>query len=209
MLHEEAVEPATLGLIRKLQQDNMLNGFVLVGGTALALRIGHRLSVDIDLFSQSQFDVPNMLQYLEKEYSFSLQYSHKNTLKGIIGQVFVDLITHPYPYIQEPEADDDITMLSKEDIAAMKINAITGDGTRAKDFIDVYFLLKEFNLSDILGFYSQKYKQRTVFHAVKSLVYFDDIDLNAWPNMILEKGLKPDALKKELTAKCNAYLHSL
>ncbi|MDZ4204204.1 MAG: nucleotidyl transferase AbiEii/AbiGii toxin family protein [Bacteroidales bacterium] len=207
MLHKETVEPATLDLIRQLQGDPELGGFFLVGGTALSLLLGHRISIDVDLFSQQDFDAPMLLQHLEKNYAFSLQYMHRNTLKGLINNVFVDLITHPYPMIGEPVMHEAVILMSKEDIAAMKVNAITGNGTRAKDFVDVYFLLKEFTIMDLIGFYSQKYAQRNTFHALKSMIYFDDMDCAAWPNMLREKTLTPDLLKKELITKCEGYLH--
>ncbi len=205
MLHQEAVEPGTLELIRELQADSELQGFTLVGGTALSLMIGHRRSVDIDLFSITGFDHNSKLEYLEKRYGFSLQYMQKNTLKGIINNVFVDLITHAYPAIRERVTIDGVTMMSKEDIAAMKVNVITGNGTRPKDFIDLYFLLKEFSLDSILGFYAEKYAQRNTFHALKSLTWFDEMNETAWPEMLLEKNLTPEKLKKELISKSTSY----
>lgn len=209
MLHKETVEPATLDLIRQLHRDPALEDFLLVGGTALSLLIGHRISNDIAMFSQQEFDATQLLQHLEKNYGFSLQYMHQNTLKGLINNVFVDLIAHQYPLVKEPLFHDSVMLMSKEDIAAMKVNAITGNGTRAKDFVDIYFLLKEYTIGDLIGFYSRKYAQRNTFHALKSLMYYEDMDTAAWPNMLLEKTLTPDQLKQELIKKCEAYLHQL
>lgn len=209
MLHKETLEPATLELIRRLQADSILGGFELVGGTALALMIGHRVSVDINLFSQHAFDAQEVLEHLEKAYGFSLQYMHKNTLKGVIDHVFVDVLTHAYPKVGDIIVSEGIALISKQDIAAMKINAISGNGTRAKDFVDVYFLLKEYSVGDLLGFYSQKYAQRNTFHALKSLTWFDDMDEAAWPNMLLEKNLTPAILKKEITRHVTAYARTL
>jgi len=99
-------------LIQNLFSKEYLDDFMLVGGTALALQIGHRKSLDIDLFSCEGFQVEMLLQRLEK------------------------------------------------DICAMKVNAISVSGRRAKDFIDLYFLLKEYTVSDIIGYYEAKYEQR-------------------------------------------------
>ena len=209
MLHKETLEPATLELIRKLQADPIFEGFELVGGTALALMIGHRISIDIDLFSQQAFDAQEVLEHLEKTYGFSLQYMHKNTLKGVIDHVFVDIITHAYPKVGDVVVSDGIALISKPDIAAMKVNAICGNGTRAKDFVDVYFLLKEYGVDEILGFYAKKYAQRNTFHALKSLTWFDDLDEASWPNMLLEKNLTPAILKKEITRHVTAYARTL
>jgi hypothetical protein len=97
-------------------------------------------------------------------------------------------------------------MLSKADIAAMKVNAITGNGTRVKDFIDIYFLLKEYSFGDIVSFYKKKYGNRNEFHAVKSLTYFNDIRISDWPNMVLEKKLTLPGLKKELKKKRDDFV---
>ncbi len=198
MLHKETVGTTTLELIKQLQSDRYFQDFILVGGTALSLQIGHRISVDIDFFTQEDFDVPTMLEYLEQKYGFQEQYSHTNTLKGIINNVFVDLLTHNYKSVRPYVEIDGIKMASKQDIAAMKVNAITGSGTRIKDFVDIYFLLKEFSFSDIIDFYKTKYSTRNDFHAIKSLVYFDDLIVEEWPNMIFEKELTLDDLKKYL-----------
>ena len=97
-------------------------------------------------------------------------------------------------------------MASKPDIAAMKVNAITGNGTRVKDFIDLYFLLKEMNFSEIIQFYKTKYQTNNDFHAIKSLGYFDDIIIAEWPKMILEKDLDIKKLKKSIIVKRELYL---
>ena len=84
MLHKEAVNDNLLELIYELQKQEILSDFLLVGGTALALQLGHRRSVDIDLFSQTPFEPPILTDILEREFNFHLQFSHHNTLKGTI-----------------------------------------------------------------------------------------------------------------------------
>jgi hypothetical protein len=206
LLHKETVSNNTLELIQKLQSDVFFEKFTLVGGTALALQIGHRISIDIDFFTREAFDQQGMLQHLEREYRFQEQYSHTNTLKGIINGVFVDLLRHDYKYIAEPMNIMGMRLASKQDIAAMKVNAITGNGTRVKDFIDIYFLLKEFSFSEIIGFYKKKYDSRNDFHAVKSLTYFEDIDADVWPKMVLEKTLKLSEIKKVIVEQRDFFL---
>ena len=201
MLHTETVDGATLELIRQLQADPVLEGFELVGGTALSLQIGHRISIDIYFFTRNDFDTQQLLQHLEQKYQFQEQYRNINTLKGIINSVFVDFLTHNYHMIKPNEHIEKITMASKPDIAAMKVNAIAGNGTRVKDFIDIYFLLKEFSFSTIISFYKSKYNSRNDFHAIKSLTYFDDVNEEEWPRMVLEKDLTLKKLKETLIRK--------
>lgn len=207
MLQKKAVRSNVLELIRSLQSDKKFKDFYLAGGTALALHLGHRESIDIDLFTTKDFDVNSTLEYLEQEYAFSLQLSAKNTLKGIIDDVFVDIISHKYPIIEKPVESEGIRMLSQNDIIAMKVNAIAGDGTRIKDFIDIYFLLKHHSFSDIITYYKKKYSQRNDLHAIKSLCYFEDIDHKQdWPKLLKEKDLSLEIIKNRIFLSKNQYL---
>ena len=206
MLHKETVEPGTLELIRKLQNEVLLRDFYLVGGTALSLQIGHRISDDIDLFSCQPFHSMELGEFLEQEYSMSIHYMHQNTLKGMINSVLVDLITHNYEIVEPAIEVEGIRMLSKPDIAAMKVNAIAGNGTRIKDFVDVYYLLQEFTFYDIIEFYKKKYKQRNDFHAVKSLTYFEDIDEASWPKFMKDDNITLAKIKSEISRCQKEYL---
>jgi predicted nucleotidyltransferase component of viral defense system len=80
---------------------------------------------------------------------------------------------------------DNLRMISTKDIAAMKLNAIAGRGSK-KDFIDLYFLLNEFSLEDILSFYIKKYRDGSTFMVQKSLTYFEDADLQLPPKMFID-----------------------
>lgn len=93
MLQKETVNKATLELLKSLIDFPGLKDFFLVGGTALSLQIGHRISVDIDLFSLNSFDDESLLVQMEKEFGFVLDFRSANTLKGEINGIKVDLIT--------------------------------------------------------------------------------------------------------------------
>jgi hypothetical protein len=207
MLHKESVDNTTLELIKTLQSDLVFNEFILAGGTGLALQIGHRISVDIDFFTINEFDNQELLDHLTFHYGFSEQYRHRNTLKGTISGVFVDFIRHNYVYVEDPVVIEGIRMASKPDIAAMKVNAISGNGTRVKDFIDIYFLLKEMDFSEMIQHYKNKYQTNNDFHAIKSIAYFDDVILTEWPKMILEKDLDIRKLKKSIIEKRQTFLY--
>ena len=128
MLHEETVSARTLEILMDLMQDQTLRNFFLVGGTALSLQIGHRVSIDIDLFTQQPFDQNKISAHLESKKGFQLSYIDKNTIKGQIDSVQVDMITHEYPLIKDCLTSKGIRLASLEDIAAMKLNAIIGNG---------------------------------------------------------------------------------
>jgi len=146
MLHKETVEASTLDLIIKLMADENLKEFRLVGGTALALIIGHRISIDIDLFTDKPFDAEKLGSILTAKYKLDSLETDRNTINCFIDDVKVDCIAHCYPWIKPIQEIEGIRMASLEDIAAMKLNAIVQDGSRMKDFIDIYMLLEQQSL---------------------------------------------------------------
>jgi len=198
MLHEETVDVSILKLIKSLQSKEYLKGFFLTEGSALALYLGHRKSIDIDLFSNFEFDTARMLENISHDFRFQLFYSAANTLRGSIGNIKTDIIAHRYPYIKEPVIFDNYSVLSIEDIIAMKLNAIMTSGQRIKDFIDIYFLLGKYSITDMLSFYKSKYSQENDTLILKSLIYFDEVDVYDWPVIIKNPLLKWDGVKKRI-----------
>lgn len=198
MPQTEAVDTSTLELIKSLQQKEYLNDFYLVGGTALAIYFNHRVSIDIDLFSNFNFDAKLLLENIQQDYSYQLLNTADNTLKGLIEDVNVDIIAHRYPYLKTPETINGIQLLSVPDIIAMKLNAISISGQRAKDFVDVYYALHDYSISEMLAFYQTKYSQSNSAHVLKSLIYFDDVDLVGWPKLIKDPKLEWDKVKKKI-----------
>ena len=99
MLHTQTVEPLTLGLLKRLMADEALNQFNLVGGTALSLQIGHRKSIDLDMFSHTDFEAGVILQHLiDEDYNPSVLHNFKQTLIVEIEGVKVDFIRFRYPF---------------------------------------------------------------------------------------------------------------
>jgi hypothetical protein len=115
-----------------------------------------------------------------------------------MNDIKVDIITHNYPMVKEFVQLDKLRIASVEDISAMKINAICGDGTRIKNFIDLYFLLKKYPLDRLLLFYKQNNIRDNILHAVKNINYFEDVVVEYWPKLILEKNLTWSTIKKTL-----------
>jgi len=199
------IEPQTLKLFKTLQSDEALQSFFLVGGTSLALQIGHRLSVDLDLFSLDEFDTQNLQNHLTAQYGFFTDFIAKNTLKGFISGVKVDFITHSYPLVNPLLKEGNLRLASTLDIAAMKLNAIGHNGNRQKDFYDMYYLLETHSLNDMLEAYSQKYINSNPVIPLKGITYFEDIDFKIEhpilkrpiifqdvKNRLIEATLKPD-----------------
>jgi hypothetical protein len=166
--------------------DGRFIDFHLVGGTALALQIGHRKSIDLDLFTLENFDFENLNRYLKENYGFVDSFFEKNTLKGFIEGIKVDFLTHAYPLVAPVVTENNVRMYAVKDIVAMKLNAIVHNGTRVKDFIDIAWISTIMSLSEMLKAYETKYRVSYI-PALKSLLYFDDIDFNEPVQMTNEK----------------------
>jgi len=184
MLNLQTVDILTFNLLKKIQADKDFNEFVLVGGTALALQIGHRISIDLDFFMHSALGIDNFIPLLTKFGEIELVNRTDNILNLTINQIKVDFITYQYPFIKPRIEIDGIKLASLQDIGAMKLSAITGRGTK-KDFVDLYFLLKEFSMNDLIGFYKKKYPKTNLLPLYRSLTYYNDADLDPDPEMLI------------------------
>lgn len=209
MLHKETVDQSTLELLNQLQQKEYLKGFYLVGGTALALKMGHRKSIDLGLFSNFSFDAVQLLENLSADFSFTLFFSANNTLKGSIGQIQVDILSHRYPLVCDPVRIESIGMLSVGDIIAMKLNAISVSGQRVKDFIDIYYLLDLYSIEEMIGFYKKKYSQYNEANVLKSLCWFEEVDLSDWPVLLKTPKLRWGTIMKRIKEATSTYLRQI
>lgn len=180
-LQADVVAPKTLELLKALMSDSLFTDFFLVGGTSIALRLGHRKSVDLDLFSPYDISVEDLYKHLKTRYDFIERYRAKNTLKGESRGIFIDCIGYNYPLVKPLEVKDGIRFASFEDIAAMKLSAIVRNGTRLKDFVDIAYLSSKIDLNAMLSAYRQKFDETNVFIPLKALVYFDEIDFTGEP----------------------------
>lgn len=184
-----------------------MKGFHLVDGTALALRHGHRTSVDLDLFSVNNFDINLMEETLRGEFGSGFVYEPRPTSIGVfclIDNVKVDIVRYPHPMIAQGKCESGIWLYENEDIAAMKVNAILGRGKK-KDFWDMSELLLHHSLREIEGFYYKKYpKQILAISIPNALSYFTDADASEDPVSL--KGQSWDSVKKHIRQKVREYL---
>jgi hypothetical protein len=163
-------------------KSDVLKGYFLVGGTSLAMQIGHRRSDDIDLFTPEEINKDEIGGYLFSNYrgKVSVINSQNIIYQVKIDDIKVDFVKHPYNLIEPVNEDEGIRYLGKKDIAAMKIRAIENSGNRAKDFIDMYYLLLEMPLESVFEYYKEKYSATDIYSAKKSLGYFDDVPDESW-----------------------------
>ncbi len=205
MLHYETIDTQTLGLLKSLQKAPAFSELRLVGGTSLALQIAHRKSIDIVLFGElkaDEYEVSNALNAIGK---VTILKKSENINIYLIDNIKVDIVNYHYPWLENPIVEDNLTLATEKDIAAMKLAAITRRGSK-KDFVDLYFLLQTYSLKEILAFYNQKYHDGSEFLVLKSLSYFEDADADEDPLMLKEfdwmniKGFIEKRLDEEVNA---------
>lgn len=183
MLHYQTIDTKTLALLKSLMKIPEFSQLVLVGGTSLALQIGHRKSIDIDLFGKFTFD-EYQLPTLLKQYGSVIQLNNSVNIKSyLIDNIKVDFVHYPYEWIESFCLEDGLRLAGMKDIAAMKLAAVTGRGTK-KDFIDIFFLLSYFSLVQMLDFYLKKFFDGSAFMVIKSLTYFKDAEAEELPVLI-------------------------
>ena len=140
MLHLETIEPGTLQLLKSLQAIPALKDTRLVGGTSLALQVGHRNSVDLDFFGSIPISADELRETIASKHSVTIVNESKNINIYLIDGIKVDVVNYQYNWLDEPIQEGPVTLAGIRDIAAMKIAAVIGRGTK-KDFVDLFFLL--------------------------------------------------------------------
>lgn len=207
MLRIETVEPHTFSVLKKLMQISELQDFALVGGTALSLLYGHRMSVDLDLFSNKPFENHVIVNALQNQFGASFDNRSTNPKFGIfcfVDEVKVDIVRHPYPIIRPDLLIDNIRMFSTEDIIAMKVQAILGRGKK-KDFWDVAELLKHYPMSDFINLHKEKYSTQNLYITVpQAIIYFADADESEDPICLQNQSW--NNVKDFISRKVSEYL---
>lgn len=199
MLHLKTVEPHTFSILEQLMKIPELKDFSLVGGTTLSLLYGHRMSVDLDLFSNKPFENSTVTESFKNKFGDKFVMEQKPPRFGIfcfIDGVKVDIIRHPHPLIRPEKTIDGIRMFSVEDIIAMKVQAILGRGKK-KDFWDIAELLQHFTIKDFIQFHKEKYSTQNLLITVpQAITYFADA----------EESEDPKSLKKQSWETVKAFI---
>ena len=175
-MHKEALTKEASEIFPELSN---FKGFYLVGGTALALQIGHRVSVDFDLFSQKELP-PRLLAKIKQMFgksAVSITYSAPGQLNVLLNGVKTTFFHYDYPVIDRTKSYKKVPIASIREIATMKAFAI-GKRLSYKDYIDWYFLLKEKHviLSEVITHAKKKFGgdfNDRLF--LGQLVYLDDV----------------------------------
>jgi len=206
MLHLETVDGQSLAILEQLMKISQLQSFSLVDGTALSLMYGHRISVDLDLFTNEKFENEKIISSLHEHFGqeFYVRSATGFGIFGFIGDLKIDIVRFPHPVIRPIIETEGIRMYSPEDIIAMKVQAILGRGKK-KDFWDIAELLKHFTVKDFVSFHKEKYSTQNLLITVpQAMTYFDDADDGEDP--ISLKKQTWNSVKKEIQSKVRRYL---
>ncbi len=205
MLSLQTVHPDTLELLKVLMQQPLLIDMRLVGGTSLALQYGHRRSVDLDFFGQTTEDVDELTDMMRDCSKDMVKGSCTKRIKTyFLNGVKVDVVNYGYKWIDDVVEEDGLRLASPKDIAAMKVNAVMGRGTK-KDFIDVYFLLKHYSFDELIQYYLQKYTDGSEYRALLSMSYFADADPQPMPYMF--QNVDWEMVKSDIKRRVEQYNH--
>ena len=203
MLQSATVHPATLGLLKKIMAMPVLQSFNLVGGTALSLQIGHRISVDLDLFSNQDFDNATIIRALEAIGNLAVLVDNPPFLQVRLDDVKVDMLKYPYAFVEQYNEIEGVRLVSVETIATMKLLAVARRGAK-KDFFDIYFLLERYTLAQLLAQFEKTLPNIDTFHIVKSMTYFGDAETELNPKMLIKVSWQ--TVKKTIEKKVEIYL---
>ena len=200
MSHErEVLTEAAFELLGSLGGLLSARGFLLVGGTALAIQRGHRRSIDLDFFCEEEFRTKSLLEAVAGAHDDVVVAAEaENTLNLRVGGVKVDLIRYAYPLIERPVEGPSFLMASLPDIAAMKLSAVTNRGSK-KDFFDLVELSAVFSLGEMLEFYARKFPSHDRFFVVRSLTYFDDADSE--PDPVTLRGVSWSEVRSSIRSQ--------
>ena len=206
MLQFKSVPRATLDVLKFLIEQTFINDFYLVGGTALALYWGHRISVDIDLFTDRNVD----LDRLEAQIN-AMGYSQLDS-KNPIGRIYTiknikcDFLNYPYPFLYPPLISDGLQVAHVDDVVSLKLGALANRGAK-KDIYDLYYILQKYSISQLSQLYRKKFNVTDVLPLIKSLAYFEDAEEQLPPKLLIDKSLTWPQVKKFIMKKVKEELY--
>ncbi|MEY4904056.1 MAG: hypothetical protein RLZZ292_1871, partial [Bacteroidota bacterium] len=196
MLQLRTIEPRTLELLKQLNNEPLLANNFLVGGTSLALQLGHRFSIDLYLFTHHPFNAEELLETLKRYFTVQPLTVNSTIFISVVNGVKVDVVHFKYPFAHPILEVEGVRLADIRDVAPMKLDAVTKRGSK-KDFYDMYFLLQKYTLSEILNWYNTMFGHSTSFHVLRSLTYFEDAELMENP-LVFDKKITWEKVKKSI-----------
>lgn len=182
-MHPEILAPATAQCFQKLGTQPFLAPFYLIGGTAVALHLGHRQSVDLDFVGADSINTLQLRQSFSNCGQFTLDNESADTLSGVLDGVKISVMKYDYPLLEPFTAFQNISVAGIKDLAAMKLDVIAARGKK-RDFVDVYAIAQTgVTMQEMWQWFQKKYSALNYnpMHILKSLTYFEDADQDPDP----------------------------
>jgi predicted nucleotidyltransferase component of viral defense system len=203
MLHLRTIEPRTLELLKSLLKEPFLANNFLVGGTSLALQMGHRFSIDLDLFTHDAFEADPLLEALRSKFKVQPLTVTDTIFIAVVEGIKVDCVHFKYPFSFPVIQEDGVRMADARDVAPMKLDAVTKRGSK-KDFYDMYYLFEQFTPIQVLEWYNNMFQHSTSFHVIRSLTYFEDAEETEDP-IVFDKKVTWPLVKERMIKVVRDY----
>jgi hypothetical protein len=174
----ESLNPPTRELLAALGLEPLIRGFYLAGGSAIALHLGHRISVDLDFFTSGSCDAARIAARLQALGELAVQHQDEDTLVATVNEVQVSFFALPYPLLAPTVALGEVQIAGLLDLALMKLAAISQRGKR-RGFVDLFTICQSgFELPFLLRRLPEKYAELGYpeYSVLASLTYFDDAE---------------------------------
>ena len=185
-MHPKVLSKNAWEVVRRLSKSDILDRWVLAGGTGLALQLGHRYSEDLDLYRAEPFDTGTMLHELSDIGMVEVQQRTSGTLHTVVEGVRLSFRQAQAEFLFPGSRYRGMTVADPLDIAVMKVIAVGGRGSR-KDFVDLFFLIRQgVSVGSIFMLIRRRFKEidYNEYHLMKSLVYFEDAASEPMPELI-------------------------
>lgn len=203
-MYPQTLYPKTRQVLDKIKNLSFMNDFYLAGGTALALQLGHRKSIDLDFFS-GNFPKRDIILQKIRDFNPNITHESPGTIDCLIDDVKVSFLEYNYPLLEDLKEFENVKIASVLDIACMKLSATSSRGSK-KDFIDLYVILQNFSLEELFSKFEKKFfgvsYQKLIL--LKSLTYFSDAENEPDPDYT--QMLSWDDIKSYIENKVKAYL---
>ena len=185
-MHPKVLSPRAWKQARELVRAGHCEGWILAGGTGLALQLGHRISQDLDFFRAGAFEPTTLIDALSRLGSLEVQARSEGALHVVLGGVRLSFLRAEAPLLFPGTPYRGLVIADPRDIAVMKLVVIGGRGSR-KDFVDLYFYLRSGGaVETLLGLARRRFAavDYNEYHLLKSLVFFDDAEAEPMPRML-------------------------
>jgi len=210
-MHRECFSENGWKILSSLKDIFNKHNAVLAGGTALALHLGHRISMDLDFFTVSDFDTDRLLSEIrKKEQTFRLISEGDGYFLIEVDTIKISMFKYEYPFIEKPVMYEGIKVAGILDIASMKIIAISQRGTK-RDFVDLYFILQDVPFHKIAEHMVRRFGRERInpIHIGKSFVYFSDAESHPEPDFLTGKEISWDQVKEFFRNRVKQIVYDL